>query len=315
MERLFSKKALVAIIAIYLPFLTPLVGQNLRERYIVEHREIAIKHMEEYGIPASITLAQACLESGFGESYLAKKANNHFGIKCHDWKGPSVRYDDDAKGECFRKYKSVEESFVDHSHFLRYRSRYSSLFNLNITDYKGWAHGLQAAGYATNPKYAALLIELIERYSLQNYDQGVISTPTPPDNLLALHNFEPSSSSQLYKVSLERKLYQKSGVACIVVQEGESYRSIAKEFNLFTRELLRFNDLKKEIPLKRGTLLYIEKKRKESDPSTPLHVASGDESLWEISQKYGVRLNSLAKLNKLKRDSTPFEGSTIKLRR
>ncbi len=147
-------------------------AQNLtREQYIKKYKDIAIRQMYRHNIPASIILAQACLESSDGNSTLAKKANNHFGIKCHDgWKGKKIRHDDDAKRECFRKYKNAEDSFTDHSNFLSSRTRYASLFDLPLTDYKAWAHGLKAAGYATNPKYAQLLINIIEEHELYKYD-------------------------------------------------------------------------------------------------------------------------------------------------
>lgn len=147
-------------------------GQNLtRQQYIDKYKDEAIKQMHKHKIPASITLAQACLESSNGNSSLARKANNHFGIKCHNgWKGKSYTHDDDRKGECFRKYKSAEDSYTDHSYFLKSGSRYNSLFDLKITDYKAWAHGLKAAGYATNPRYAQMLIEIIEEYKLYKFD-------------------------------------------------------------------------------------------------------------------------------------------------
>ena len=147
-------------------------AQNLtRLQYINKYKDEAIRQMHKHKIPASITLAQACLESNDGNSTLARKANNHFGIKCHNgWKGKGFKHDDDQKGECFRRYKNAEDSFVDHSYFLISGSRYNSLFDLKITDYKAWAHGLKAAGYATNPKYAQLLIDIIEEYKLYRYD-------------------------------------------------------------------------------------------------------------------------------------------------
>ena len=149
-------------------------AQNLARRdYIEKYKDVAIKQMHKHKIPASIILAQACLESGDGTSALARKANNHFGIKCHNgWKGKGYKHDDDAKGECFRKYNDPIDSFTDHSYFLISGSRYNSLFDLPITDYKAWAHGLKAAGYATNPKYAKLLIDIIEEYKLYKYDTG-----------------------------------------------------------------------------------------------------------------------------------------------
>ena len=147
-------------------------AQNLtRLQYINKYKDEAIRQMHKHKIPASITLAQACLESNDGNSTLARKANNHFGIKCHNgWKGKGFKHDDDQKGECFRRYNNAEDSFVDHSYFLISGSRYNSLFDLKITDYKAWAHGLKAAGYATNPKYAQLLIDIIEEYKLYRYD-------------------------------------------------------------------------------------------------------------------------------------------------
>lgn len=147
-------------------------AQNLtRAQYIEKYKDEAVKQMRKHKIPASITLAQGCLESNNGNSELARKANNHFGIKCHNgWKGKGYTHDDDRKGECFRKYNSAEDSFTDHSYFLISGSRYNSLFDLKITDYKAWAHGLKAAGYATNPKYAQMLIDIIEEYQLYKYD-------------------------------------------------------------------------------------------------------------------------------------------------
>lgn len=148
------------------------IGQNLtREQYINKYKDIAVGQMRKYKIPASITMAQACLESDNGNSALARKANNHFGIKCHNgWKGKGYKHDDDARGECFRRYKNAEDSYIDHSYFLISGSRYNSLFDLKITDYKAWAHGLKAAGYATNPRYAQLLIDIIEEYRLYELD-------------------------------------------------------------------------------------------------------------------------------------------------
>lgn len=142
-----------------------------RQQYINKYKDVAVKQMKKHKIPASIILAQACLESGDGNSTLATKANNHFGIKCHDgWKGRRFKHDDDAKNECFRRYDNAYDSFTDHSYFLTSRSRYASLFDIPVGDYKSWAYGLKAAGYATNPKYAQLLIDIIEEYELYKYD-------------------------------------------------------------------------------------------------------------------------------------------------
>lgn len=293
---------------------TPLFAQKLSyENYISTYKDIAIRQMEKFGIPASIILAQALLESGAGNSFLAINANNHFGIKCHDWQGETITMDDDKKNECFRKYSTVEESFNDHSNFLRYRPRYNSLFQLEITDYKGWAHGLKKAGYATNPNYANLLISLIERYSLDIYDKPSVILPTPPGEATTLTEYTPKNGSSLYRVSLERKLYQRNGIASIVVMQGESLSSIAKEFSLFRRELMRFNDLNKKQEIKAGSVLFLEKKKESASKETPLHIASGTESLWEISQLYGIKLKALLKYNNCTENYTPQSGATIRL--
>jgi len=148
-----------------------IAAQNKSELYIKKYKDIAISEMNSYGIPASITLAQGILESGNGESRLAVDGNNHFGIKCHNnWNGETIIEDDDEKGECFRKYSNVGDSFRDHSLFLKERSRYEFLFEYKITNYKKWARGLKKAGYATNPKYASLLINIIKKYNLTQYD-------------------------------------------------------------------------------------------------------------------------------------------------
>lgn len=294
---------------------TSLHSQNSnQEAYILKYKDIAIRQMEQFGIPASIILAQGLLESGAGNSYLATKANNHFGIKCHDWKGATIRHDDDAKNECFRKYNSAEESFMDHSMFLRYRSRYSSLFNLDIKDYRGWAHGLKAAGYATNPDYAPLLIGIIEKYSLYLYDNPQATLPDSPDEVLALNLYIPENGSVLYHVSLQREILSTNGVPCIVATGMESYSSIAKEFSLFRKELLRFNDLSNEQPVESGTIIYLSRKKEQAMQETPLHIASGKETLRDISQKYAVRLKSLLKYNNIRQDHIIAEGTTIKLR-
>lgn len=165
-RRLFFMAAMLLLVAFAAD------GQNLtRQQYINKYKDIAIRQMHKHKIPASIILAQACLESGDGNSTLARKANNHFGIKCHNgWKGKAFKHDDDAKGECFRKYNDPVDSYTDHSYFLISGDRYNSLFDLPENDYKAWAHGLKAAGYATNPKYAKLLIDIIEEYKLYQYD-------------------------------------------------------------------------------------------------------------------------------------------------
>ena len=278
-------------------------AQNLtRKEYIEKYKDLAIRQMKAYGIPASIILAQACLESGNGNSRLAVRGNNHFGIKCHNWKGKTIRRTDDEKGECFRKYDSVEDSFRDHSDFLRTGKRYQSLFDLKPTDYRAWAHGLKACGYATAPRYATMLIEIIEKNQLYKYDYDTSQntqknsraaireakkkarqerriekenkrarramenapekTETSVGNQI-VHEGTPLKNSSLYNCSLSREIFtDRSGRAYILSSEGDTYRQLAKEYNLFKREILKFNGLSKEIPLQPGTIVYITKKKK-----------------------------------------------------
>lgn len=164
-------------------------SQSKSELYIKQYSELAVSEMKEFGIPASITLSQGILESGNGESYLATEGKNHFGIKCHDWEGEEIYADDDKENECFRKYKKVQQSYRDHSEFLTTHSRYSSLFELEITDYKGWAKGLKKAGYATSPTYAEKLISIIERYNLQEFDQEEKDESLREKHLFVTHNY------------------------------------------------------------------------------------------------------------------------------
>ena len=156
-----------ALVVVILLIAQVVRADNPAEKYIEDYRLIAVQEMEKHGIPASITLAQGMLESGYGESLLAKNANNHFGIKCHsNWKGERYYYDDDAEDECFRVYPNAQESFLDHSDFLVGRKRYAKLFTYKLTDYKKWAIELKRAGYATNPDYPSLLISLIKKHGI-----------------------------------------------------------------------------------------------------------------------------------------------------
>lgn len=287
-----------------------------RAQYIEKYASLAVEQMEQSGIPASITLAQACLESGDGNSYLATKANNHFGIKCHGWKGESVRQDDDEKNECFRKYRKVEESFSDHSDFLRYNSRYASLFELESGDYKGWAYGLKAAGYATSPTYAQSLIKIIEEYGLTAYDRtDGIELPPTPTQAQAVTRIQPTKGSPLYRISLYRNVYSQNRVAYIIAGELDTYSSLAKEYDLFKKELLAFNDLKKDGPIAEGTKVYLEHKRKQSARYLDKHVVEEGDTMYDLSQKYAVKLKYLYKYNGMQPGEEPQEGSIINLRK
>lgn len=287
-----------------------------RAQYIEKYAPLAVEQMKRSGIPASITLAQACLESGDGNSRLATEANNHFGIKCHGWNGRTIRHDDDEKDECFRKYRKVEESFSDHSDFLRYNRRYASLFELESGDYKGWAYGLKAAGYATSPSYAVALIKIIEDYGLSRYDrsEGIVLPPTPAQ-VQTISRVHPTKGSPLYKISLYREIFSRNGTAYIIAGELDSYSSLAKEYNLFKKELLGFNDLKSDAPIAAGTIVYLERKHKQSPRYLDKHVVEEGETMYALSQRYAVRLKYLYKYNGMQPGEEPQAGSIINLRK
>ena len=267
------------------------------EDYIKKYRELAVEEMKKYHIPASITLAQGLLESGAGQSTLARKSNNHFGIKCgSDWNGKTVSHDDDARGECFRAYKHPKDSYEDHSKFLAGRPRYASLFKLKITDYKGWAKGLKKAGYATNPRYADQLIGIIELYELHKYDEK---------NYLKWIKKNPNP----------HQTYIANDLLYIVVRAGDSWKSISKEFDISQKKLRKYNDLYKGYALQVGDILYLEKKNKKADKEHIVHVLRAGESMYSISQKYGIRLKNLYKLNKMDEDDpAPEVGTILRLR-
>ena len=299
----------------------PAFGQQRlsRSAYIARYADIAVREMKATGIPASITLAQACLESGNGNSTLATKANNHFGIKCHGWKGATIRHTDDAPNECFRKYDNAEASFSDHSDFLRYRDRYAALFNLEPGDYKGWAYGLQKAGYATAPTYAESLIRIIEENELYRYDvlDGASRSELPPTPMEAETSIvlKPHAGNKLYTASLAREIHSTNGVAFIYATEGDTYRQIAREYNLFTREILRFNDQKRDTPLHAGEVVYLEAKKKESAPHLDKHVVEEGETLRGLAQRYAVKMKKLYKYNAMAPGTEPEPGTILNLRK
>lgn len=299
--------------------------------YIQRYSDVAVSEMYRSGIPASITLAQGLLESGAGRSQLAVKSNNHFGIKCHNgWQGGRVYHDDDAKGECFRKYDHPEESYRDHSDFLRYRDRYKFLFDFQITDYKSWAYGLKKAGYATDPSYPEKLIRIIEQYKLHEYDtrssKGVQNSgdaqgsgdartlPLPPSQIDQTVRVD-GSAREVFRFSLSRQVYSQNDVQFVYAMEGETYESIARSNNLFLGELLRFNDLSGKPVLEPGTVVYVQKKKKYAAKGLEMHVVEKGETLRKISQRYGMRLKTLRKLNGLQNTSLIREGDILKLRK
>ena len=272
------------------------------EKYIKTYSALAVEQQRQYRIPASITLAQGLLESGAGQSDLARRSNNHFGIKCHsDWRGGRVYHDDDLRGECFRKYKRVEDSYEDHSKFLK-RSRYESLFRLKITDYKGWARGLQKCGYATDRAYANKLIKVIEDYELYRYDSGKIQKPTHQEKKKQKY---PSVSYTIYKTF---------GLLYVYAKENDSFDQIARNLDFSVRELKKFNEVPEDFPLQKGDIVYLEKKKKKADKPHYDHVVQIGESMHSIAQKYGIQIKSLYKMNKKHKDYIPEEGDVLKLR-
>lgn len=264
------------------------------QKYIDTYADLAVRQQKEHKIPASITLAQGLLESGAGQSELARKSNNHFGIKCHDWTGARVYHDDDRRGECFRKYRNVLESYEDHSAFLTGRSRYADLFKLNIKDYKGWARGLQKAGYATNKAYANQLIKLIEDYKLYQYDAGKTTTTSRP--------------------ALMRSVYKAHGLLFVYATGDDSFAQIAAETGIKASKLMKYNEVPDGFPLQRGDIVYLEKKKKKADKPYYDHVVRIGESMHSIAQKYALQLKNLYKMNKKDADYIPTEGDVLKLR-
>ena len=283
------------------------------EQYIKTYSDTAVSEMIRSGVPASITLAQGLLESASGTSSLAVNANNHFGIKCGSlWRGRTTRYDDDRKNECFRAYDSAEDSFRDHSDFLRYSDRYKFLFDLQPGDYKGWAYGLKKAGYATDPAYPRKLIDLIERYGLTSYDnleEGEVLPETP----VAIERPKPLPEGEKMRFSLSREAFSQNGVPFIYAAQGETYASIAKAYHLFPGEILRFNDASKDDRLLPGDVVYLQAKKKKAPRGLDKYIADG-ESLRDISQRFAVRLRSLCKKNALGPGYVTAPGDEILLR-
>lgn len=259
--------------------------------YIDTYKDWAIEQMQQYRIPASITLAQGLLESNAGRSRLATKANNHFGIKVGgSWTGPYVVQSDDRPNDRFRKYKSARESYIDHSKFLQQR-RYQSLYNLRPTDYKGWARGLKAAGYATNPNYADALIRVIEMYSLHQFDTGKYRSQTK----------STAATKQTESDFFQRHIvYKNNKNYFIVVEVGDDMATISQKTCVSLRKLYSYNDLPRDYSPTAGDIIYLKKKRKCASREfrkNPIHIVEVNQSLFDIAQLYGIRLESLCKLN------------------
>ena len=323
-----SKRLLLSTLLLLSTFmLSSQVKDPDKEAYIKKYHDIAMHQMIQYNIPASITLAQGIFESASGKSVLATKGNNHFGIKCHEWTGKKIYHDDDAKHECFRKYKNADESYEDHSIFLTTRDRYKGLFELDILDYKGWAYGLKKAGYATNPKYPERLIELIETYQLYKYDEYVMGLITEEE----LQNITPHISSKVKKeieyeydndeifnnskflhftpgtcdcmneaIFIElysnRGIYAYKGISCTFVEKGETLADIAKSVKMSKHRLLKYNDLPRKAEVEYEDIIYLDYKNKRAKEKQH-RVVYPNETLWSISQCYAVKIKKLIKEN------------------
>jgi len=311
-------------------------AQTPQDRYISRYAGIAVNEMYRTGVPASITLAQGIIESASGRSTLAVDGNNHFGIKCHNsWNGRTMTADDDKRGECFRAYDSAEESFRDHSDFLRYRDRYKFLFDFQTTDYRSWAYGLKQAGYATDPSYAAKLIQCVEDYDLTRFDrmtvdeamsvggkdaeqpvekEGVEGIPDSPLKIEAGEIYSGAAGEE-YRFSLSRTLYSRNGVPFIYAVEGETYAVIAKKYHLFEKEILKFNDLSHGAELHAGDVVYLELKKAQTVRGLDKYIVGGEgETFHEICQRFAVREKAVRKLNRLAGNYVPSEGDEILLR-
>ena len=280
---------------------------SVYQEYIDQYKDLAIEEMLRYNIPASITLAQGIFESGAGRSELSVKGNNHFGIKCHGWAGRSVYHDDDARNECFRAYDNVLQSYEDHSKFLRYNVRYNSLFTLQRTDYRGWAQGLKACGYATNPRYADKLIELIELYKLYELDKA-----TSYDKFMAKRGGYDKPVSQgmsLHPIKIYNKNYY------IIARAGDTFKGIGEEIDISYRKIAKYNERDKNDVLHAGEIIYLKKKQKKADKAykNRPHIVKAGESMYSIAQRYGIRLKSLYKKNHLSPDYQVRVGDTLRV--
>jgi len=281
---------------------TPRSAGSVQETYINMYKDLAVSEMKRSGVPASITLAQGMLESDYGRSRLAVQANNHFGIKCNNgWQGATIIHDDDERNECFRRYRSVEESFSDHSNFLSSSSRYGNLFKLHPEDYKGWARGLKDAGYATNPNYANLLINKIEEFELWRYDRGNASKATKNTNESVVTN----------NISRVR---ENNRIRYIIVNERDTRESIKRDFNLKIWKLSKYNELENNFIPQSGQILYLQPKRNKAEVGKNTHnVVSGD-SMYSISQQYGIKIKKLYEMNRMSAMDIPRVGDRLWLR-
>ena len=293
--------------------------------YILRFKDIAIAEEIRTGVPAAITLAQGIHETGAGTSDLVLASNNHFGIKCKgEWTGATVYHDDDAKGECFRKYDDPVDSYKDHSDFLKNRPYYASLFKLDPTDYKAWAFGLKKAGYATNPKYAQILIKLIEDYDLEDYTLIALNknAPAGDNNATWVSAGTDKTGTETTPTFVATPLVQKtvnypSGVfrinetSVIFVSKGTAYLKIADENNISISRLFEFNYMKPADVAAKDGLMFLQRKRKQG--ANEFHIVAEGETVHDISQMEGIRIENLMEMNFLKAGMQPEVGERLYL--
>ena len=306
------------------------------QSYIAKYKDLAISEMKRTGVPASITLAQGMIESDYGRSSLATKGNNHFGIKCHNgWTGPVVYHHDDKRDDCFRKYSRVEDSFYDHSDFLRSGSRYSFLFDLPVTDYKAWAKGLKQAGYATKPDYPYMLIRKIEENSLYYFDNPnrPVNTPLPmtavkvdPGPVTEAGNkgnapaikenvqMPPAINDNFVVSARVSRVMENNRIQYIIVKDGETLEMIENEFQLLKWELQRYNELPEGFVPVAGQILYLQPKRDRAEAGKETHTAAQGDTMYSISQKYGVKMRKLYEYNGMVEGEEPAPGQQVRLR-
>lgn len=322
------------------PLVTSSAVNGSAANYISSYKDLAVSEMRRTGVPASITLAQGMLESDYGRSSLARIGNNHFGIKCHNgWNGQTMTKHDDRRNDCFRKYRRPEDSFYDHSDFLKTGSRYSFLFDLDPMDYKAWARGLKKAGYATNPDYANMIIRKIEENRLYDFDKGSAASVYAsgekiqeklPDKIQDKVHGEVISvetkkgTGETDKVQQETitfgdvmakvpRIMENNRIQYIIVKDGESREKLEKDFDLLRWELPRYNDLKENFTPVPGQLLYLEPKRERAEFGLEFHTVATGETMHAISQKYGIKLKSLLEMNIMAEGDEPVTGKKILL--
>jgi LysM repeat protein len=295
--------------------------------YVNRYKDLAVSEMKRTGIPASITLAQGIIESDYGRSRLAREANNHFGIKCHsDWKGPTIRHNDDRRNECFRKYRKPKDSYYDHSDFLKNGSRYNFLFKIDPTDYKAWARGLKKAGYATNPKYANMLIRKIEEDKLWYYDKGYKSSVKSSNHVVIARTNDDTgeqsvseNSGSIFNENTKlsshiQRVNERNRIKYIIVKDGDTREKLEMEFQLLKWELPKYNECESDFLLVPGQILYLQPKRDKAEPGKEFHTFLEGETMYLISQKYGMKLKKLYEKNRTAKGNEPEAGTRIWLR-